>query len=209
MADLFDLRTFAARTNVPAIIDIGANDGAFAGYLGRTFGCQRTIAIEPLPARREQLVARGYEVHSVALSDHNGEAVFNVSATDAASSLLPMTDLCKSEYPQVAAVHQIHVPVRRLDDLIAPVAEALIKIDAQGAELEILRGGSRVMSAARLVLVEMTFRPLYAGQALFNDVHRELDRLGFDLAGFRTQTASATSGEPLFGHAVYEARGRA
>jgi hypothetical protein len=85
----------------------------------------------------------------------------------------------------------------------------LIKIDAQGAEREILRGGMLVISAARLVLIEMTFRPLYAGQALFNDVHRELDRLGFDLAGFRTQTVSVTSGEPLFGHAVYEARVRA
>ena len=209
MADLFDLRSIASRIRVPAIIDIGANDGAFAGYLSRTFACHRVIAIEPLPGRREQLLTRGYETHSVALSDHAGEAAFYVSAADAASSLLPLTDLCKAEYPQVATVNEICVPVRRLDDLIAPVAEALIKIDAQGAELEILRGGARVMSAARLVLVEMTFRPLYAGQALFNDVHRELDRLGFDLAGFRTQTVSVTSGEPLFGHAVYEARGRA
>lgn len=209
MADFFDLRCLARRCSIEAVVDIGANDGAFAAYLSQTFACQRVIAIEPLPGRREQLLARGYETHSVALSDKAGDATFYVSAADAASSLLPLTDLCKSEYPQVATVNEIRVPVRRLDDLLAPVAEALIKIDAQGAELEILRGGARVMSAARLVLVEMTFRPLYAGQALFNDVHRELDRLGFDLAGFRTQTVSVTSGEPLFGHAVYEARGRA
>ncbi len=193
---------------MPAIIDIGANDGAFAAYLARTFSCERVIAIEPLPSRREQLVARGYEVHSAALSDHNGEALFYVSRADSASSLLPLTELCKSEYPQVATVDEVRVAVRRLDDLIQPIEGALVKIDAQGAELEILRGGKAAVSAAQLVLIEMTFKPLYAGQALFNDVHRELDVQGFDLAGFRTQTAAASSGEPLFGHAVYEARGR-
>ncbi len=208
MADLFDLRAIARRISVPAIVDIGANDGAFAEYLSRTFACQRVIAVEPLPARREQLVARGYEVHSVALSDQTGEAPFNISAADAASSLLPLTDLCKTEYPQVATVDQIRVPVRRLDDIVAPIHGALVKIDAQGAELEILRGGHAVLLAAQLVLIEMTFKPLYTGQALFNDVHRELDAAGFDLVGFRTQTVSASSGEPLFGHAVYEASAR-
>lgn len=208
MADLFDLRAIAARVDVSAIIDIGANDGAFAGYLSRTFACPRVIAIEPLPGRREQLLARGFETHTVALSDVTGEATLHVSSADAASSLLPLTDLCRSEYPQVAIVQDITVPVCRLDDLIPPVAGALIKIDAQGAELEILRGGATVMAAARLVLIEMTFKLLYAGQALFNDVHRDLDRFGFDLAGFRTQTVSAGTGEPLFGHAVYEARRR-
>jgi FkbM family methyltransferase len=209
MADLFDLRTIAARIRVPAIIDIGANDGAFAGYLSRTFACQRIVAFEPLPDRREQLLARGYEVHSVALSNRNGEAMLNISSADAASSLLPLTELCKAEFPQVATIDQLPVTVRRLDDLLGPIEGALVKIDAQGAELDILRGGQALIAAARLVLIEMTFKPLYAGQALFNDVHRELDRLGFDLAGFRTQTVSVTSGGPLFGHAVYEARGRA
>jgi len=209
MADLFDLRAIASRTRTPVMIDVGANDGSFAAYLSRTFACERVIAFEPLPSRRDQLAARGYEVHSVALSDHNGEALFNVSGADSASSLLPLTELCKSEYPQVATVDQIRVPVRRLDDILSPIESALVKIDAQGAELEILRGGKAVISAARLVLIEMTFKRLYAGQALFNDVHRELDIQGFDLIGFRTQTVGTGSGEPLFGHAVYEARGRA
>jgi FkbM family methyltransferase len=203
MADLFDLRSIAHRCRISAIIDIGANNGAFASYLSQTFACERVIAVEPLPGRREELRAQGYEIHSVALSDRTGDAMFNISNADAASSLLPVTELCLSEFPQVAKVDQISVPVRRLDDIIAPVRSSLIKIDAQGAELAILRGGKQVISAARLVLIEMTFRPLYQGQALFNDVHRELDLLGFDLIGFRTQTLGK-SADPLFGHAVYE-----
>lgn len=99
----------------------------------------------------------------------------------------------------------VTVPVRQLDRVMEPVPNAMIKIDAQGAEYTILGGGRNVVSAARLVLIEHTFRPLYQGQALFNELHARLDDFGFDLIGFRTQETDQ-DGVPQFAHAIYSRR---
>lgn len=63
-----------------------------------------------------------------------------------------------------------------------------------------------MLARAAVILIEMTFLPLYEGQALFNGVHRRLDELGLELIGFRGQHASETKGEPIFAHTVYRNR---
>ena len=208
MLPIADVSWLNLRHRFPALIDIGANDGAFASYLVRALSIPRTIAIEPLPAHAPALRGRGFEVHSVALGNpaEPGEVAFRVSEADAASSILPVTQRCLDEYPQVKLAETIRVPLRRLDDLIAPVDGALVKIDAQGAEADILEGGRAVLERAAVILIEMTFLPLYEGQALFNGVHRRLDEFGFELIGFRGQHASETTGEPIFAHTVYRNR---
>jgi FkbM family methyltransferase len=192
----------------PALIDIGANDGSFAGYLCRALDISRVIAFEPLASHAEALMRRGYEVHTLALGNPASlvDVAFHISGADSASSLLPLTQRCIDEYPQVALSRTVSVPLRRLDDVVAPIPGAVIKMDAQGAEADILDGGALTFGAAAIVLVEMTFVPLYEGQALFNAVHRRLDDLGFDMIGFRGQHQSATTGEPLFAHTVYRNR---
>lgn len=199
-----DTAWLAARFRPDVLIDVGANDGAYGAFLQKQFGAQVVHAFEPLPQYADALAARGFVVHPVALSDRAGEADFHLNAYPAASSLLPTTDLCRKEYPQTARSSMCRVRLARLDDeLPDPPQDSLVKIDAQGHELPIIRGGQRVLVAARAILIEMTFLPLYEGQALFNEVHRSLDELGFDLAGFLNQLTQQSSGWPLFAHCVY------
>ncbi len=58
------------------------------------------------------------------------------------------------------------VEVRRLDELITEEDVShpiLMKIDVQGAELDVLRGASGLLDAVREILVECSLVELYAG----------------------------------------------
>jgi FkbM family methyltransferase len=60
-----------------------------------------------------------------------------------------------------------------------------IKIDVQGAELEVLGGGIATLQAHTVAVVaEVSFVEMYDGQPLFPDVCRFLESFGFSFYGF-------------------------
>jgi FkbM family methyltransferase len=196
---------------IGTVVDIGANDGAFLEFLQRFFKAERSLAFEPIPAARAVLEARGIPgltVFSQALSDAAGSTTFEINAYGPASSMLPVSELSRTEFPQTAAIaERIEVPLARLDDLVEPdtlPGGIFLKMDVQGVEDRVIAGGPRVIGRADYVMIEVSFRPMYDGQALFEDIHAPLAALGFRLAGIKNQL-SAESGEPLFGHFLYRA----
>jgi FkbM family methyltransferase len=56
-----------------------------------------------------------------------------------------------------------------------------IKLDTQGAELDVLRGGEQSLAPVRALEMEVEFNPIYIGQPLFGDVDRYLRDRGFVL----------------------------
>jgi FkbM family methyltransferase len=50
----------------------------------------------------------------------------------------------------------------------------LLWLDLQGAEKRTLEGAARVLPQVKVIHVEVFFRPMYYGQALYWDVHRQL-----------------------------------
>jgi FkbM family methyltransferase len=190
---------------VRTMIDIGAHAGEYGAYLRDLFGAETVHAFEPNPEHSSALQARGFNVHAVALGNINLDGVeFKISRYDAASSLRDLTPICLDEYPQVEYSESITVPVRRLDDLIGEIEhDLLIKVDAQGFESEIIQGGLAVFAKADVVLIEMSFVPLYEGQALFNEVHSLLASVGLHFVGIKQQHLSKKDGRPLFAHCIY------
>jgi hypothetical protein len=61
----------------------------------------------------------------------------------------------------------------------------VLKLDAQGAELEILEGGPRALGASLAVELEVEFAPQYRGQPLFADLDRHVRAAGFALLALR------------------------
>jgi FkbM family methyltransferase len=57
----------------------------------------------------------------------------------------------------------------------------LIKLDTQGSELEILRGGPGVLARTLLVDTEAEFLPMYRGQPLFHELMGFMLERGFEL----------------------------
>jgi hypothetical protein len=121
----------------------------------------------------------------VAAAATDGEAELVISADADSSSLLPMTALQVETFPGTAEAARLMVSTARLDRLLDATLlarPALLKIDVQGAELEVLRGAATVLEAIDEVLVECSFVELYRGQALAGEVARHLHDRGFALS---------------------------
>lgn len=197
---------------IRTILDIGANNGEFAEFLSSYFDAKRTIAIEPLPGcaaqiRQREKTISNLTVFECAVSDREERAVLFENAYAPASSLLPVSKISADEFPQTGGdQREVGVAVRRLDDLIDPSTleeSVLIKIDVQGLEDKVIRGGERTFRAAKFVLIEMSFVPMYDGQPLFEEAHELLANIGFRFAGIKNQVDSPTTGQPLFMHCLY------
>lgn len=83
---------------------------------------------------------------------------------------------------------QVPVQVTRMDDAAAQYDFAgahFMKIDIQGAELEVFQTGPKLTSESLLCIrSEVEFAPLYQNQPLFADIDAELRGKGFLFAGF-------------------------
>jgi FkbM family methyltransferase len=122
------------------------------------------------------------------LSDADGTATLHVAAQPACSSLFPPAPGVNGRSPalreDMREVGQEQVPMRTMDGWAteAGVDRAdVLKLDVQGAELLVLRGGAELLRTVRLVELEVVFNPLYTGQALFGDVDAFLRGHGFEL----------------------------
>src|SRR5581483_10571059 len=81
------------------------------------------------------------------------------------------------DYGRVIA--EIPVETRTLDSIAEISAMDFLKIDVQGAELSVFRGGSLRLAQAVAIQAEVSFMPLYRNQPLFGDIDLALRALGF------------------------------
>lgn len=81
-------------------------------------------------------------------------------------------------------IETTEVKTSRLDDIEGVPSPDLVKIDVQGAELDVLEGGAATVSRALVIEAEAEFVPLYRDQPLFGDIHAFLRRHGFQFHKF-------------------------
>lgn len=176
--------------NAPVtLIDVGSNRGDFAAAVDAHCGVRKAVLVEPQPGLRRQLAARfpdrRFQVSDCALSDHTGVQEFEILAADSCSSLLRIKAESGFSGRQidVRVIERREVRLSTLDHLMAeqhwdgPID--LLKIDTQGNELAVLRGATRALSAVRLLWIEVSFKSLYEGDALFPEIHAFLSINGF------------------------------
>jgi FkbM family methyltransferase len=184
----------AIRFCAPAsLIDIGANKGQFATAVRGLFPEAVIHAFEPLPTAGARFAAnfagdKRVTLHRVAVGATERTATFYVTDREDSSSLLRPGSGQKAAFG-VSSASQIDVPVRPLDkevDLAALPRPILLKIDVQGAELEVLKGIAS-LDALDFLYVELSFVELYEGQALFEDVRSFLADKGFTIRGVFNQ----------------------
>ena len=192
------------------VVDVGANRGQFSLDVRRALPDARVVAFEPLTPEAdlyEQVFASTptHVLHRVALSSAPGSTTFHVSAARDSSSLLPIGDRQSAVFPGTEEVATQIVEVRTLDDFADELASdgpALLKIDVQGAELEVVRGADATLGSFRWIYLEMSFVELYDGQPLADTMIDELRDRGFRLAG--TGTPSISGGLPVQVDALFE-----
>ncbi len=152
------------------VLDVGVADGTPALY--DTFPDARLLLFEPLveyQATLERIVRErpGASYELAAASAERGELTLNVHPDLVGSSAyLEREDSDVNGHPR-------KVPTVTLDDVCAArgaTGPYLIKIDVQGAELDVLRGATRVLRETELVLLEVSLLEFFAGGPVLADV---------------------------------------
>lgn len=188
------------------VYDIGAASGVFSRCLAKLANVQAIHAFEPIPSAFAELTERTRQYpqiarHNVAVGSENGEMNIWVTAGSRdSSSLLKMKALHKEECPSATYTdHPEKVKVVRLDDFVQeehlPLPD-VVKIDVQGYEDRVLKGGANTISHAAFVILEMSLVPLYHDGPLFDDIYRQMRDLNFRLVGVGGQLRGV-SGRPL------------
>ena len=170
------------------VLDVGANSGQFAASLRDAGYHGRIVSFEPLSgafADLERAAASDplWSCINLALGEENCTAVINVSANSYSSSLLGVCDWSLSVEPSISAVGREEVKVRRLDsffdEISFPHETLLMKVDAQGFELPIVKGARGIIDRLELIQLEASFRPVYRDEPPIEDLISYMRKLDF------------------------------
>lgn len=141
------------------VMDIGANIGFFSVVMGRSIGRTGMVfAFDPVPTNiarlKFNLDSNGISsdrVYELALGSANGQMELQISDDTAYASLHKVA--YGSGNGQI-----IQVSVKKLDDVWHEAGRPMIsfiKIDVEGAELEVIKGGAEMLSHCRpTILIE-------------------------------------------------------
>ena len=186
------------------VVDVGANKGQFSLLVRALHPGVDIIAFEPLAGAadryRRLFAGDGRAVlHEVAVAPECGPATMHVSASDDSSSLLPITARQSTLFPGTEEVGTAQVDAGPLGAFVTATditAPALLKIDVQGFELEVLRTATSLLGLFDLIYVEASFEMLYRNQALAEEVAAFLEEHGFEEAG-RFNLSMDETGRPV------------
>lgn len=131
-------------------VDVGAHIGSVISSVYNHDRSISVIAVEASPDKSEKLLRKfpKIELHQCAVGDRDGEVTFFVNTDQSGYNTLG-----KPENFDADKYIEITVPIRRLDDLVLSENIDVIKIDVEGAELGVIRGGEQVISKNRPVIM--------------------------------------------------------
>ena len=128
----------------PTVYDVGAHEGCWTSSLREQFPNVTSIMFEANPAHEERLRRLGYRYFIGCLHSEAGRRVsFNLP--DNPSVVTTGASLYREKTKHYTGARQLDLNSWTLDQLIQDNAlplPTLIKLDTQGSELDILRGGS-------------------------------------------------------------------
>jgi FkbM family methyltransferase len=164
-----------------AIVDVGVAGGTPELYAA--FPTARLVLVEPLQEWRDplqqRLASRSVDVITAAAGPRSGEIEIGVHRVPELSSVIGPRPNDASE------LRPRRVPMVRLDDVardLGLTGQTLLKLDVEGAELEVLKGAGELLGLCELVLLEVAFVQLIDAAPLFHDVVDALHHFGFEVA---------------------------
>lgn len=193
-------------------VDVGAHVGYFALLAARLVGPSgRVYAFEPDPSNFT-LLERNIALNSYrnvvptrrAVSERSGRATLFLDARGSdRNSLFPETEKSSTVEIETVGLDEFF-EVERLDQV------DVLKIDAEGAEMAVMRGMRRAAEAGKIRKVIFEFTPLACESSGAGPVDflRQINCLGFDLCqlGLTGETIPLSEGD--FGSLVEIARSR-
>jgi FkbM family methyltransferase len=170
-----------------AVVDIGANsmhnDPPYKRML--KLGLCNVTGFEPQQIPLSELNrSKGPRERYFPYAVGNGEeATFHVCRAREMSSLLapdPAHLALFNEFPKMGAIDgETRISTRRLDDVAEIEDIDFLKIDVQGAELEVFKSGRKKLANTVAIQTEVSFVSLYRDQPTIGAVDSTLREMGF------------------------------
>ena len=194
------------------VVYVGVNHGQFLHLAARLWPDADIVGIEP-NARIADEVAAAYagnpniRMETCAVGAEAGEIELFVTRDDQNSSIRRPTDAFEEERSGDGVVGTEKVPLKRMDGLLEGCAgPMLMKIDVQGAEMEVLRGTGDRLDDVEVMLIEAPFEKAYEGAAGFDEIYRFLTDRGFAYEGAMGQLNSRRTGRVRQEDSIYVRR---
>jgi FkbM family methyltransferase len=181
---------FLTRLEFDQVIDVGANRGQFS-LLIRTLPRDVPIfAVEPLPEAAETFervfgADACIDLHVGAVGAVEEKHIMHLAHDADSSSLYPVAGEQVRIFPGSREVSTREVTVTTLDQYRERWPNSnrmLMKIDVQGAELDVLKGATETLQRCAFVTVECSHTELYIGQPLYVEIADHLEGRGFTVA---------------------------
>lgn len=203
-----DLARLTAADPLRTIFDVGGNFGQTALHFATAFPSVEILTFEPVPSSfsrlREATAHLGrIKAFNVALGESAGASTINLTPSAGSNTLLPTE----------GATGTVAIQVDTLDR----VAEAngigtidLLKIDVEGYELQVLKGGEKLLreNRVRYVFAECAFAPdAETPHTSFFDLHAFLESRGFCFVTYYPESFALRRGVAL-GNGLFALRSR-
>jgi FkbM family methyltransferase len=184
------LQELFAQLRIDTVIDVGANLGQYYEFLRDRIGFTgRIVSFEPHPDLAAQLKKRAradrqWQVHDCAAGSHEAVLPLKIMKRTGWSSLLDKKAVAETEVAETVELDRVvDVPVRPLDAVLVDAGRLYIKVDAQGTDLDVLKGAPRLVAQCLALQTELEFMSVYEGSSSYIETLRYLNERKFSLTG--------------------------
>jgi FkbM family methyltransferase len=172
------------------ILHIGAHEGQEKeAYF--MLGFEDTFWIEAIPEVFERLKNRVGESNCAAAlmwSSSNEKIMFKIANNELSSSAFSFTD--ESPFSNLRMVNEIELQTSTLDSLILEgilnrdfLDRAILVLDVQGSEIEVLKGSIKSISLFSAICVEVSKKHVYYGGAKYREIDLWVKSHGYKKIG--------------------------
>lgn len=171
------------------IVDVGGADGTTPKIFSLAFPSKSIYIFEPIKANRDIIESmKGafpkFKLIPKAVGSAAGSAEINVAERITSSSLFELNPDQKSELFKDALipVRKETIEVTTLDAELNGVSSiGILKIDVQGFELEVLKGGTETLKRTGVIILEMNNHDGYVNAPKYYAIDEFLRDSGFTL----------------------------
>jgi FkbM family methyltransferase len=193
--------------DIRLLLDVGANVGQYAQSMRRSGYQHDIVSFEPMATPFLELekncsMDSRWSCYHYGLGDTEESLSINISENSVSSSILPMQQKHLENAPKSKFVATETIAVKRLDDLEEwgrweSKGPTWLKIDVQGFEDRVLRGGQKRIPTISVIQLELSLSSLYDGQLTMLPMMALLADYGFDPIAFEPGFTDKRTGESL------------
>lgn len=166
--------------DIKSILDIGAHFGLFTIGMKGVYPECKFYMVEANKECEEELKKIDFADCKICLlSDEKKEVEYFMNKHN-------LTSTGNSYYREITEhfsdenLTSVNVIAETLDTLFENTQIDFIKLDTQGSEIDILKGGKKLMQSVKYVLIECSIEEYNLNAPMIDDVRNYMDEIGFD-----------------------------